>query len=72
MNMKKNILSLLLVAALGASASSNALVLTNGNEVSRSSEGIDLSGITWAGGDTYYAVNDAIHAYLPDNGGEPW
>ena len=48
----------LLAAVLAAPAAAHALGISNGNEVNRTSEGIELSGITWAGGDMYYAVND--------------
>jgi len=48
----------LLAAVLAAPAVSNALGISDGNSVKRDTEGIELSGITWAGGDTYYAVND--------------
>ena len=48
----------LLAAVLAAPAAANALVIVAGNDVNRPSEGIELSGITWAGGNTFYAVND--------------
>lgn len=54
--------SLALAAATALSLSSStakALSISNGNEVNRSStEAIELSGITWAGGNTFYAIND--------------
>ena len=39
--------------ALAAPVAANALGISDGNTVTRSSEGVDLSGITWAGGDMY-------------------
>ena len=48
----------LIFATLLVPAAAKALGISDGNTVSRSSEGIELSGITWAGGNTYYAVND--------------
>ena len=55
--------SLALAAAFAAATclpAAKALTILNGNEVSRSStEAIELSGITWAGGNTFYAVNDS-------------
>ena len=50
--------SVAFLAAVLAAPAAGALSLLDGNEVTRSSEGIELSGITWAGGDTFYAVND--------------
>ena len=55
---KTNTSIALLAAALLIPAAAKALGIANGNAVSRPSEGIELSGITWAGGNTYYAVND--------------
>ena len=48
----------LIFAALFIPAAAKALSILDGNAVNRPSEGIELSGITWAGGNTYYAVND--------------
>lgn len=48
-----------LAAVLAAPAAANALGLEDGNVVDRTSGGIELSGIAWAGGDIYYAVNAA-------------
>lgn len=50
--------TVLLATVLAAPAAAHALGISDGNYVNRTSEGIELSGITWAGGDTYYAVND--------------
>ena len=47
-----------LAAAVLVPAAAQALGISDGNSVNRTSEGIELSGITWAGGNTYYAVND--------------
>ena len=50
-----------MAAALSAATASAALSVSGGAEVARSPSNIatELSGITWAGGETYYAVNDA-------------
>ncbi|MBR1837696.1 MAG: esterase-like activity of phytase family protein, partial [Kiritimatiellae bacterium] len=46
---------------LFAPPSRAALSIAAGSEVTRATttDGIELSGITWAGGDTYYAINDS-------------
>ena len=48
----------LLATVLFIPAAVKALEILDGNERTRTSEGIELSGITWAGGNTFYAVND--------------
>ena len=58
MNGKVNAFAIAALCAAFTASHADALSITNGNEVTRSSEGIELSGITWAGGNTYYAVND--------------
>ncbi len=55
---KTNTSIALLATALFIPAAANALEILDGNVVNRPSEGIELSGITWAGGNTFYAVND--------------
>ena len=55
---KTNTSIALLAAALFIPAAAKALEILGGNAVNRPSEGIELSGITWAGGNTFYAVND--------------
>ncbi len=56
-SMNKTSISLLVAATL-IPVAAKALGIADGNTVNRTSEGIELSGITWAGGNTYYAVND--------------
>ena len=55
---KTNTSIALLATVLFIPAVAKALGIVDGTAVNRPSEGIELSGITWAGGNTYYAVND--------------
>lgn len=58
MNGKVNAFAIAALCAAFTASHAGALSISDGNSVTRSSEGIELSGITWAGGNTYYAVND--------------